>query len=191
MLKRHEVEILLKAGHAKTEVARLSGVSLRSVKRISEEEAVVHVDDKAERIKRQIGRPSTVATFRKQIVEILREQPDLASLEILRRVREAGYRGGKSALYSLVASLRPKPVKPLVRFEGLPGEFSQHDFGQVDVEFLNGTRQRIHSFRLSRLKYSRGVRVSLVKDESVETLVRTLAEHLASWGGLPLLCVFD
>jgi branched-subunit amino acid transport protein len=29
MLKRHEVEILLKAGHAKTEVARLSGVSLR------------------------------------------------------------------------------------------------------------------------------------------------------------------
>jgi hypothetical protein len=34
MLKRHEVEILLKAGHPKTEVARLSGVSLRSVKRI-------------------------------------------------------------------------------------------------------------------------------------------------------------
>jgi hypothetical protein len=31
MLKRHEVEILLKAGHAKTEVARLSGISLRSV----------------------------------------------------------------------------------------------------------------------------------------------------------------
>ena len=28
MLKRHEVEILLKAGHPKTEVARLAGVSL-------------------------------------------------------------------------------------------------------------------------------------------------------------------
>jgi len=48
----------------------------------------------------------------------------------------------------------------------------------------------IHFFA-SRLKHSRGVRVTLVKDESVETLVRTLAEHLASWGGLPLLCVFD
>jgi len=34
MLKRHEVEILLKAGHPKTEVARLSGASLRSVNRI-------------------------------------------------------------------------------------------------------------------------------------------------------------
>jgi hypothetical protein len=58
MLKRHEVEILLKAGHAKTEVARLSGVSLRSVKRIAEESPVGHVDDARERTQRQIGRPS-------------------------------------------------------------------------------------------------------------------------------------
>jgi transposase len=190
MLKRHEVEILLRAGHSKIEVARLAGVSLCSVKRIAQESPVVHVDDAAERAQRQIGRPSTVANFRKQVMEILQQTPDLASLEILRRVREIGYQGGKTALYALVASLRPKSAKPLVRFEGLPGEFSQHDFGQVDVEFLNGARQRIHFFA-SRLKYSRYVRVSLVKDETVESLVRTLAEHLASWGGRPLLCVFD
>jgi transposase len=190
MLKRHEVEILLKAGHSKTEVARLAGVSLCSVKRIAQESPVVHVDDAAERSQRQIGRPSTVANFRKQVVGILQETPELASLEILRRVREAGYQGGKSALYALVASLRPKLARPLVRFEGLPGEFSQHDFGEVEVEFRNGACQRIHFFA-SRLKYSRFVRVSLVKDETVESLVRTLAEHLASWGGRPLLCVFD
>jgi len=34
MVKRHGVEILLKAGHPKTELARLAGVSLCSVKRI-------------------------------------------------------------------------------------------------------------------------------------------------------------
>src|SRR6516162_6706223 len=190
MLKRHEVEILLKAGHQKTEVARLTGVSLCSVKRIAQESAVVHVDDVAERAKRQIGRPSTVANFRKQVVGILEETPDLASQEILRRVREIGYQGGKTALYALVASLRRRAAKPLVRFEGLPGEFSQHDFGQVGVEFLNGASQQIHFFA-SRLKYSRFMGVSLVKDETVESLVRTLAEHLASWGGRPLLCVFD
>ena len=60
MLKRHEVEILLKAGHAKTEVARLSGVSLRSVKRIAEQRPVEHVEDARERVKRQIGRPNTL-----------------------------------------------------------------------------------------------------------------------------------
>ncbi len=71
MLKRHEIEILLKAGHAQTEVARLAGVSLCSVKRIAEEAPVVHVDDAAEREKRRIGRPSKVDDFRKFIVALL------------------------------------------------------------------------------------------------------------------------
>jgi len=190
MLKRHEVEILLKAGHAKTEVARLAGVSLCSVKRIAQEGPVLHVDNIAERTQRQIGRPSTAQNFRNQVMGILQEEPDLATLEILRRVREAGYAGGKTALYALVASLRPRSAKPLVRFAGLAGEFSQHDFGQVKVKFLDGACRQIHFFA-SRLKYSRFMRVSLVKDETVESLVRTLAEHLASWGGRPLLCVFD
>lgn len=190
MLKRHEIEILLKAGHGKSEVARLSGASLRSVKRIAQESPVVDVDDARERAQRQIGRPSTVASFRKLVSEILEQSPELASLEILRRVRESGYRGGKTSLYALVASLRPKPARPLVRFEGLPGEFSQHDFGQVEVEFVDGSSRRIHFFA-SRLKYSRFLSVSLVEDETVESLVRTLAEHLSSWGGIPLQCVFD
>lgn len=190
MLKRHEVEILLKAGHRKSEVARLAGVSLGSVKRIAGEAAVVQVDDAEERERRRIGRPSKVEDFQKRIEEVLKQEPDLASLEILRRMRQAGYRGGKSALYGLVASLRPRVVRPMVRFEGLPGEFSQHDFGQLEVEFVDGSRRRIHFFA-SRLKYSRYIRVSVVEDEAVESLVRNLAEHLASWGGAPLLCVFD
>ena len=190
MLKRHEIEVLLKADHAKIEVAGLGGVSLSSVKRIAEEAPVVQVDDLAERAKRRIGRPSGVENFRKGVSEILQEQADLPSVEVLRRCRDVGYTGGKSALYALVASLRPKQVKPLVRFEGLPGEFSQHDFGQVEVEFRDGSVERLHFFA-SRLKYSRWVRVSLVKDETVESLVRSLAQHLAHWGGAPLVCVFD
>lgn len=55
MLKRHEIEILLKAGHSKAEAARLSGASLRSVKRIAQEGPVVHIDDAGERAQRQIG----------------------------------------------------------------------------------------------------------------------------------------
>ena len=63
----------------------------------------------------------------------------------------ASARGGLSrrqerAVLAGSFAARPKPVKPWVGFEGLPGEFSQHDFGQVDVEFLNGTRQRRHPF---------------------------------------------
>ncbi len=112
------------------------------------------------------------------------------SLEVLRRARLDGYQGGKSALYALVSSLRPRPVRPMVRFEGLPGEFSQHDFGEVDVRFLDGSERRVHFFA-SRLKYSRWAQVSLVEHERVEALVRALVDHFEAMGGCPLVAVFD
>src|SRR5260221_12836325 len=70
----------------------------------------------------------------------------------------------------------------MVRFEGLPGEFTQHDFGQVDVRYMDGTKKRIHFFA-SRLKYSRWVEVTIVPDEQTETLVRTLVDHFTAIGG--------
>ena len=55
---------------------------------------------------RGVGRPSTVAPFAPQIEAWLHETPALSGAEVLRRVREVGYRGGKSALYELVRRLR-------------------------------------------------------------------------------------
>ena len=185
MLKRHEIEILLKAGHPKTEVARLTGVSARSVHRIAEENPIVDINDAAERTERHIGRPSIVTDFRKLIVDILKEKADLPSREILRQVRVAGYHGGKTALYELVASLRPKSAKPVVRFEGLPGEFSQHDFGQYNVKFVDGTFRRVHFFA-SRLKYSRYIRVSLVPDEAVENILSCKAKDFGGIIAVPI-----
>ena len=51
-----------------------------------------------------------------------------------------------------------------------------HDFGQVEVRYLDGTKTRIHFFA-SRLKYSRWVEVTIVPDEQTETLVRTMVDH--------------
>ena len=55
---------------------------------------------------RGVGRPSTVAPFAPQIEVWLSQEPALSGAEILRRAREVGYRGGKSALYELVRRLR-------------------------------------------------------------------------------------
>ena len=77
-----------------------------------------------------------------------------------------------------------------MRFEGLPGEFSQHDFGHVDVRFVDGTKKRIHFFA-SRLKYSRYAAVTIVENERVETIIRCLARDFVTFGGLPLMAVFD
>ena len=86
--------------------------------------------------------------------------------------------------------MRPPRATPVVRFDGLPGEFSQHDFGHVDVRFVDGRTKRVHFFA-SRLKYSRFAAVTLVENERTETIVRCLARDFVAFGGLPLLAVFD
>jgi transposase len=190
MLKRHEIQVLRRAGHSQIEVATLAGVSRRSVQRVDTEATVTQIDAAREREVRGIGRPATAEPFRSVIAEILAQEPALLSVEILRRAKLKGYAGGKTALYTLISALRPRTIRPLVRFEGLAGEFTQHDFGHVDVRFLNGTEKRVHFFA-SRLKYSRWVEVTIVPDECTETLVRTFVDHFAAIDGVPLLAVFD
>jgi transposase len=190
MLKRHEIQVLRKAGHSQGDTAKLAGVGERTVRRVEAEPAVASVDGAAERERRQIGRPPKADGFGPWILETLRQEPQLLTLELLRRARLAGYEGGKSAFYALVAGVRPSTVRPMTRFEGLPAEFCQHDFGHVDVRWIGGGSERVHFFA-SRLKYSRWAEVSLVDDEKVETLVRTQIDHYAAMGGVALLAVFD
>jgi hypothetical protein len=104
-------------------------VSLRTVSRVAAEPAVQQVEDRGERARRAIGRPRTTEPFRTLVEKLLQEEPQTLSVEVLRRARLEGYQGGKSALYSLAASIRPHTVRLQMRFEGLAGEFSQHDFG--------------------------------------------------------------
>lgn len=140
--------------------------------------------------KRSVGRPSKAQPFRPFVVELLLKQPNLRSLEIVRRAREAGYDGGKSALYSLIASVRPRRSRPLSDHDRIPGEIARHGFGQVDVRFKDGS-ERTLTFFVSRLEYSRWVTASIVPDQGVETCVRALVAHYTAMGGVPLLAAFD
>lgn len=190
MLKRHEIQVLRRAEHTWREIATLSGISEKTARRIAAENPVSSVDNAAERERRHVGRPSKAEAYREVLVRALTEDPSLRSVELLHRARQAGYTGGKSAMYALAQTLRTRVVTPLVRFDGLAGEFSQHDFGEVWVTYQDSTETKVHFFA-SRLKYSRWVEVTLVPDERVETLVRALVEHLAAFGGIPLVAVFD
>jgi len=190
LMKRMEIQVLRRAGHSLAEVAKFAEVSKRTVMRVGEEAAVVSLDDGAERERRSVGRPSTAEPFRAFVVQVLQDEPAVMSLEILRRARLQGYTGGKSALYGLIAAVRPPASRLLVRFEGLPGEFAQHDFGEVEVRFVSGAVRRVHFF-VSKLKWSRWPAVSLVPNQQVETLCRTLVAHYEAFGGVPLLSVFD
>ena len=120
MLKRHAIQVLHQAGHTLQEIAGLVGVSQRSVQRVAAEPAVMDIDTDRERLRRRVGRPSKAEPFRDPIASWLKVEPDLLAVEILRTAKLAGYTGSKSALYSLIRTMRPVVMRPMVRFEGLP-----------------------------------------------------------------------
>src|SRR2546422_4305270 len=148
-MTRHEIQVLRGAGIPERTVAQRTAVSVRSVERISKEPPVTGAIRTV-----RVGRPSPTAAWADGLATWLAEDHTLPGMELLRRAHDDGYRGGKSALYELIRRLRPTPAVPVVRFEGGPGEFSQHDFGQCDVRYVDRRTERVHFFA-SRLKWSR------------------------------------
>src|SRR5690349_9738779 len=84
-LKRHEIQVLLKAGFAVSDVAERSGTSVDTVRRIRAEAPVRHTDDRAAVAERRVGRPSKAAPFTSKIKGWLADDPELPTQELLRR----------------------------------------------------------------------------------------------------------
>jgi transposase len=189
MVQRHDVQVLLRAGVSQDRISQLTQISVRTIRRIGGEVAVESIGPEAPS-GRAVGRPSKALRFAEVVSGWLKKEPDVKSVEVLRRMKKDGYEGGRTAAYALIATLRPRVRRFTMRFEGLPGEFTQHDFGEVVVCYADGQRERV-TFFASRMKYSRLVQVTLVPNQKAETLIRTMMSHFAAFGGIPLLAVFD
>ena len=140
------------------------------------------------------GRPSELAlALRQQIDAVLTTEPAMKGAELLRRLRsEHAYRAGKDPVYRYLKEHRPPPPPPapVVRFEGVAGEFAQHDFGAITVTYTDGCRETL-TFYAGRLKYSRALHVCLIEGESAEGLIRGMESGARALGGLPLINVVD
>jgi transposase len=191
MLDRHAVQELVRAQVTARAIAKQFGVSVRTVRRVVREAAVVEGDDGLVRQALDIGRPRITEAVRTRVGALVLEDPERPPGEIWRLLREEGTPLGLSTVYRVLAGVRATLPTPLqVRFEGVAGEYAQFDFGQVSVRLTDGSRRPVH-FAAYRLKYSRWVHVVLVPNERVEPLIRSLLDSFAASGGVPLRVVFD
>jgi transposase len=182
------------AGLDPDRIQRLSGVPPRSQRRIVHEEAMSVMGETQFRENPGPGRPSDLApALRQQIDAQLAAEPAIKGAELLRRLRsEHAYQAGKDPVYRYLQQHRPPPPPPapVVRFEGVAGEFAQHDFGELTVTYTDGTREKLR-FYAGRLKYSRALHVCLLDAESAEGLIRGMESFARALGGLPLINVVD
>jgi transposase len=143
-------------------------------------------------------RTSAVAVFDQQIEQWLDQKLSTQRmLEIARVDADHPYHGSDAAFYAYV---RPKrlarrtlPASVAVRFEGLPGELLQIDWGEVRQfpftrpDLVGQTRY----FFAARLKYSRFMWVRFTTDMREETLLRCLIAGFGAVGGVPWVVTTD
>jgi len=182
------------AGLDPDRIQRLTGVPPRSQRRLVHEEAISHMVEARFRAKPGPGRPSELAlALRQQIDAFLAAEPRMKGAELLRRLRsEHAYQAGKDPVYRYLKTARPPRAAPapLVRFEGVAGEFAQHDFGSLPILYTDGGSEKL-TFYAGRLKYSRALHVCRVEDESAEAFLRGMESFAHALGGLPLINVID
>ena len=117
-------------------------------------------------------------------------------LELVREQDEQPYTGSRSAFFAGVAKIRElveaEAKERFIRFEGLPGEYAQVDWGEVrELPFLRGEPRRKRYFLAVRLKFSRVVFVKWTDSMTQEVLLRALIEAFEAFGGVPWALVFD
>jgi transposase len=197
---RDTVRRAREAGLAARVIQQITGVPARTQRRIGSEEILMESVDPQARPEQRldtgkgVGRPSVLAPVLRKVIDTwLAATPGMKVAEVLRRLRsEHAYQEGKNPVYAYVRAVRPQPAPPLpvVRFEGVAGEFAQHDFGSVTVTYTDGKREKLH-FYAGRLKYSRALHVHLAPGETAECFLRGLEAFAQAVGGLPQRNVVD
>jgi transposase len=189
-MERSTIYYLKQKGWSNVQIAEFTGHHRDTVARVLREEV--------EKKPKTRERPSAVAVFDAQIAEWLDQGLSvIRMLELARANTDHPYTGGETAFYDYVRKVRrarkQTPRNLALRFEGVPGEFLQIDWGEVrDVAFTKeGMEPRTRYFFAARLKYSRYMYVSFHTDMQEETLLRSLIACFAEIDGVPWAVVTD
>lgn len=184
-MARSAIKFLKQQGQFNTHIADLVGCDRHTIARV--------LAEPTEPPRRRRVRPGTLDPQREALLSWIREEiPTTRMLELARQDPTAPYTGGVSTFYRFVARLRAEleaGAAPVIRFEGLPGEYVQWDWGEARVRLSGAVAKRV--FLAGRLKYSRMSAVRWRSQMDLETLLRAMLEIVEGWGGVPWAWVFD
>jgi len=187
-MERNTIKFMRKKGRTYNGIAQEIGCNRETVTRSLKEPA----DKKYHRKQRE----SHAEPYRELIKVWLQEGVTITRmLEKAREDTNTRYTGGKSAFYDFVVKVRKEvqleDTGVAVRFEGMPGEYLQVDWGESrNFPFISG-KEITRYFFAARLKHSRVMYVDFQDNMRLETLIRCMLRCFVYIGGVSWACVFD
>ena len=187
-MERSTIHVLAKRGKSQREIAKELGRSRTTVARALQE-PVNQAPTKR-------SHASSVAPFRDQIKRWLAAGLSVVRMtELARSDPDHPFGGGRSTFSDYVQRVRREvdqtDADVPIRFEGLPGEYLQVDWGEIRHFAFTQQKPATRYFLACRLKYSRWSWVLWTKDMRQETLVRGLVACLCVLGWVPWVLIFD
>ncbi len=159
------------------EIASKGEVHRKSVKAIIDRREV-HLKPKNSKNKITI-----LDRYHQKIAELLKEDHQRSSVNILQKLRSLGYTGGVTTLRNYVRDqrIRPEP-KAYLTLEFLPGQAAQVDWGDFGDYFRLG--RKLWCF-LMVLSYSRMLYIEFTHSACLESFLRCHERALQFFGGIP------
>lgn len=124
-----------------------------------------------------------------QIDCLLREDPSRSAVNILQRLRSAGYTGGITILKDYLKACRPSShPAAYLSLEFLPGQAAQVDWGEFGDIF--GTGRKVYCFVMV-LCWSRMLYLEFVLSACFESFIRCHEHAFEFFGGVPREIWYD
>jgi transposase len=189
-MERSAIHLMAKRGKSIRQIAEELGRSPTTISRVLREPL--------DRAPAGRHRHSQVDPYREQIVGWLDEDLTVVRMLELARSNDAQpYTGSRSQFGEMVRRIRQERDREQasrevpIRFEGLPGEYLQVDWGEIRRFPFTQQRPSTRYFLCCRLKYSRWIWISWTHDMRQETLIRGLVSCFVALGFVPWVLVFD
>jgi transposase len=189
-MERSAIQVMAKRGKSQRQIAQELGRSRTTIARVLHEP----VEQRPTKRRRQ----SKVECYRPQIERWIDE--GLSTVRMVELARDdpgQPYRGGRTVFGDLVRRVRRELAQLQaarevpIRFEGLPGEYLQVDWGEIRRFPFTQQPPATRYFLACRLKYSRWTWVDFTADMRQETLFRGLVACFLALGWVPWVLVFD
>jgi len=186
MISRHivfEIHRLYHEGSSKQRIAATLHLDPKTVRKFL-------IDPNPKRL--PITRPSKLGPFKEEITRLLEIDAKAPATVILQRIAPLGFDGGMTILKDYLRSLRGhfKNKEAFIRFESLPGEQCQVDWGHFGSIIYGDTMRKLYCLAVLEC-HSRLLYLEFTHSQRQETLHRCLLNALRFFKGTPKELVTD